>query len=377
LVLRHVHILSISGDPGRERTVVIGDGKILAIGDDAAVAVPAGAVTIEGSGGFLLPGLIDMHVHMRMVDAPRYLRAGILTVRNMWGHSAIPPLMRSIQNGTVLGPDIVSASPGLDGPPAQWPETQLITDPTLADTVVGAQLGWPFIKVYQSLSAPVFSAIVEAARRRGLPVVGHVPTAVSIEDALNARMVSIEHLTGYDRAVSRQGRIGTWGWVDVDTTRFRALAMATATAGTWNCPTLAIYTVLAKQNSPADWPAITEHRRQFVRWLHLAGARVVAGTDAGINVVPPGSSLIDEMKELEASGYTPVEALAAATVNAAELLLGHRELGTVGVGAPAQLVLVPTSPLEDLSVFSRLVGVVQHGRWLPAATIDSAIQAHK
>jgi hypothetical protein len=94
---------------------------------------------------------------------------------------------------------------------------------------------------------------------------------------------SIEHLTGYDRAVSRTGRAGTGGWADADVSRFAALAERSARAGVWNCPTLAIYAELAKQHSAADRELIVRNRRRSsVRELSRAGGGAfLLGTDAG------------------------------------------------------------------------------------------------
>jgi imidazolonepropionase-like amidohydrolase len=365
LLIRNVNLIAM--DPAgvqSGRSVLIRNGQITLIGPVGTTEAPPGAAVLEGAGRFLLPGLIDAHVHIRRADAPAYLRSGILTVRNMWGHSGIGPLMAAIESGTVAGPTIVSTSPGLDGSPPYWPETQVVLDPAVADSVVQAQVdvGWRSLKVYQQLTQPVFSAIVAAARARGVAIVGHVPTRVTIEEALASGMRTIEHLTGYDRAVSRSARIGTQGWADAEVTRFDELAQATRQAGVWNCPTMAIYVRIAEGHAGAERDRIVAMRRQFVGALRRAGAEIVAGTDAGIDVVPPGASLLDELRELEASGMTRAEALAAATVSSARML-GRTDLGRITVGASAQLMLVRDNPLDDLGALASVAGIVRHGRW--------------
>jgi imidazolonepropionase-like amidohydrolase len=229
--------------------------------------------------------------------------------------------------------------------------------------------GWIALKVYQSLTLPVYDAVMAAARARGVLAMGHVPTAVTVQHALASGQRSIEHLGGYDRAVSRQGRIGTWAWIDVDASKFTTLAQATAQAGTWNCPTLAIFRTLAQRHTASERAAIVENRRRFVRELARQGAPLLVGTDAGIDVVAPGSSIHDELSELVAAGFTPYEALLGATREAGRFL-GVAGLGTVAAGAPAQLVLLEANPLANIANAQRVSGIVLAGEWFSVSRLQ-------
>src|SRR5690349_16810442 len=304
------------------QTIVVRDGVIAAIGPRASVQVPSDAVVIDGNGRYVMPALIDMHVHLSAADLDAYLDAGVGTVRNMWGHSGIATMRRDIDAGTRRGPTILSASPGVDGSPPQWPGTLLVTSAGDARAIVRAQkdAGWPYLKVYTRLSRESFDSVMVAARAVGITPLGHVPLDVDVAHAIEMGMRSIEHLTGYDRAVSRTGRSGTWAWIDADVSRFSALAELSAPAGVWNCPTLAIYSELAKQHSAAERETILRNRRLFVRELTRAGAKILLGTDAGIDVVAPGVSVHTELRELVAAGLTPFDALRAGTTSAAEFL---------------------------------------------------------
>lgn len=368
LVVQDVRVIDMQGDLGLDRrTVVIAAGRIQAIGD-ATTPRPPDAVVIQGRGRHLVPALVDMHVHVRAEDLPAYLAAGVTTVRNMWGWPELPALIARVERGEIAGPRIISASQGLDGDPAQWPATRVVSTPEDGARAVREQVqaGWRFLKVYTRLSREAYAAIMNEAAAAGVPVVGHVPFAVPIEEALARGQHSIEHLTGYDRRVSRSGRAGTWGWADADPSRYVALAQATRNAGVWNCPTLAVYVALSRRDSPADVEVIAERRRQFVRQLFSAGAPLLAGSDAGIGVVPPGHSLHDELAELVAAGLTPYQALQTATVDAGEFL-GIPGLGTIAVGAPADLLLIPDNPLDDIARLQRFDGLVYRGAWTPAA----------
>jgi imidazolonepropionase-like amidohydrolase len=203
-----------------------------------------------------------------------------------------------------------------------------------------------------------------AAKDIGIPALGHVPFNVDIRHALESRMKSIEHFTGYDRAVSRTGRGGTTGWIDADAARYPSLVSATVAAGVWNCPTLAIYSELSKQHGAADRDVIIRNRRALVRALSQAGAKLLVGTDAGIDIVAPGTSIHDELREFVAAGLTPFDALRGATISAAEFL-GRSELGRVVIGARADLLLLEGNPLSNIENANRIAGVVLGGAWLP------------
>jgi len=352
------------------QTVIATDGRVAIIGPLATTAVPVGALTIDGRGRTLIPGLIDAHVHLRAADISAYLSSGILTVRNMWGHDGITRLQADISAGRVAGPTIYSLSPGLDASPPSWPYTQLVDDATRADSVVAVQqaAGWTTLKLYWRLSAAAFDSIVASARRRQLRIAGHVPAAVTIQHALAAGMESIEHYTGYDQAVSRSGQGGTFGWADADTSRFAPLVEATVRSGTWNCPTMAINTMLAAQQGPEAQRRVVQHRRRFTRMLHELGALLVAGTDAGINLTVPGTSMLDELREFVAAGFTNWEALRLATVEPGRLLRVP-QLGTITIGAPAELLLLNGNPADDIEALRTPAGILLHGAWIEGAAL--------
>ena len=373
IVLTDVRVVPMTSEQRLDnQTVIISGGRILAIEPAGSTAYPAGAVAINGRGRVLVPALIDMHVHLKRADLPAYLRAGITTVRNMWGHDAVAAMKREIESGSLVGPSIYSTSNGLDGTPPQWPFTRLVLDARDADSVVQHVVaeGWSAVKVYQQLQADVYDSIMFAAQRRGIPVDGHVPTAVTVQRALQLRQRSIEHLSGYDRAVSRRSGTGSFAWADIDDSMFPELVRQTVAAGTWNCPTMAIFLQLAQQHPAAERATIIANRRRLVRELVRQGARLLAGTDSGIDVVSPGVSIHDELRELVAAGLSPFQALRAATADAGTFL-GVPHLGTIVVGAPAELMLLDNDPLVNIANTSRLAGLIRRGTWYSASALDS------
>lgn len=346
------------------RTVLVSGDRIVAVGADGTVAVPPGAASVDVAGGTLVPGLVDSHVHARSAELARYVDEGITTVRNMWGAPGLLEAAAALVRDGTVAPTVESASPGVDGPGSPWPYTQLITDPAQADALVArlAGEGWRWVKVYSHLDAPVFEALADAADARGIRLLGHVPFAVPLQRALDRRMLSIEHLTGYDLALDGLGETPAERWASVVLAEMPVLAQATARAGTWNCPTMTVVKVLMGAGPAA---AEASHRRRLlVGALHSAGARLLAGTDSGIGATEAGTSLHDELEELVASGLSPLEALQAATSSAAEFLGRVGEIGTVAPGSRADLVLVPGDPRQGVGVLRHPRGVLLRGAWL-------------
>jgi imidazolonepropionase-like amidohydrolase len=367
IVIRHATLVPMDSErtvPGQ--TIVVRDGRIAAVAPDGTFPVPSDAVLYDAAGAYVVPGLIDMHVHIRSADVAAYLDNGVTSVRNMWGFDALPAYIAAVESGDVVAPAIYSASPGLDANPVSWPQTQIVEDPALADGVVGAQVaaGWRFIKIYNRLSPEVFDAIVLSARTRGIPVIGHVPFAVPVEHALDSGMASIEHLTGYGLAVTTDsGTSPVNSWIHVDASRMPALAARTAAAGTWNCPTMSVIDFLSQSLDPATRNAVLGNRAAFVRALRDAGARLLAGTDSGIGYTQPGTSIHDELADLVGAGLTPYEAIRAATSGAAEFLEEQDDVGTIAAGKRADLLVVARNPLADVGALRKPTGVMLRGAW--------------
>ena len=376
IAIRHASVVPMDSERVvTGQTVLVVDGRIAAVGPDGLFPVPADAVLYDAGGAYVVPGLVDMHVHVRSADMAAYLDNGVTSVRNMWGFTALPPFIAKIESGEVAGPTIYSASPGLDANPVSWPQTQIVEDPALADGVVAAQVaaGWRFVKIYNQLSPEVFDAIVLSARTRGIPVVGHVPFAVPVEHALDSGMASIEHLTGYGVAVTTDSNAGPANsWIHVDASRMPALAARTAAAGTWNCPTMSVIEFLTRSVDPATRSATLGNRALMVGALHDAGARLLAGTDSGIGYTDAGTSLHDELADLVGAGLTPYEAIRAATSGAAEFLGAQDDIGTISAGKRADLLVVAGNPLADVAALRRPTLVMRRGAWLVPGAARSA-----
>jgi imidazolonepropionase-like amidohydrolase len=328
------------------QTIVVEDAHVVAIGDVGAIAIPNDARVIYGRGRWLVPGLVDMHVHVIETDLPRYVENGITTVRDLAGLDSVLALV-----GRERAPRILASSKLLTGANPSNPFfSRPVTRVEDAAPAVDEQLarGCTSIKVYDGLAADVYDAIVAAAHARGVKVAGHVTNRITAMHAM-AMQDSIEHLSGYPLGIDDRG-----------------YAEASRESGVWNCPTMVVFTQYVTRNTPEPQRTqLLNARQAMLRALDEAGARILAGTDAGY-LVPAGVALHDELDELIAAGLTPFEALSAATRSAGEYL-GDPTLGIIAIGARADLVLVAENPLENITTLRTPAGVMLRGRWIPYA----------
>lgn len=400
------------------QTVIVRDGAIESFGSSDQLEVPAEALIVDGRGKYLMPGLVDMHVHIQFEDDMLlWVANGVTSVRNMWGNTGkmlqlgFPDqlaLRKQIEQGALFGPTIYTAGPVMEGSPAFHPLAEVFDSPELArESVVWQKAqGYDFIKVYDHLSPEVYQAIIEAARENDILVVGHVPFAVGLDGVLAGGQLTIEHLTGY---------------IDPDAAKFiipedqlDEYAVKTRDAHVWNTVTLSEYPksretpegVERLKNQPgivyyspfwnlvtpffykmsgeshtyagADYPQhIAVLNREMVRALHEADAGILLGTDAAQSYHIPGFSIHEELAMLVEAGLNPYEAIEAGTRNAAEAMGKSDEFGTIEAGKRADLILLDGNPLEDVSNANRISGVMLRGRWLSKSDLGAMLDSLK
>src|SRR5262249_42378922 len=188
--------------------------RIESISPSGKTKLPENSDMIDATGKFLIPGLVDAHLHLTGSREPRGSREfflpllianGITTVRDMGGYlESLKPLREEIQRGKRVGPQIFFAGPYLDGSPPSFQPSLVVTNATQAseDVRTLVQQGVDFIKVQSILSREAYFAIAAAAKREHMTLVGHVPDRVTAFEASDAGQKSIEHLTGVLRSCS-------------------------------------------------------------------------------------------------------------------------------------------------------------------------------
>ena len=407
-----------------DQTVVIRGDRIAAMGPATSTPLPPGATRIDGRGKWLMPGLIDMHVHLNDPDdGSLYVANGVTTIRNMWGFPETLAWRKEYATGQRLGPAVYTTGPILDGRPPIWQGSTVIETAAAADREVAAEkaAGYDFVKVYSRLSPAAYRGILAAARRHGMRVVGHVPDAVGVLGVLDSKgQESIEHLTGYLGAAQSQGSraAGMTDWnakrrelvSHIDAAKIPRLARRSRDAGVWNCVTLIVgqrFSALEhrdslialpevryatsemvsqwdpakdfrlKHTTAADYVAmraVTAFQMRMTRALRDAGARLLLGTDTSNPFVVAGFSAHQELALLVEAGLTPYEALRAGTADAADFLHAGTEIGRVKTGLRADLILVDADPLQEVRAAARRSGVMLRGRWMPAAELDTELE---
>lgn len=393
------------------RTVLVRDGRVEEIGKSRRIIVPKNYRVVRGGGRYLMPGLVDVHVHVEEEDdLLLYAANGVTTVRNMWGNTGFKravgypdqlELRGEVERGEILGPRIFTTGPVMEGEPPSTPIMPVVRTPQEARASVAWQAGkgYDFVKVYDNLSPEVYRAVLDEARKQGMPVVGHVPGKVGLDAALAGGQLTVEHLIGYlDPDAARLAVPGE----DLE-----SYALRTREAGVYNCPTIGLYQKLVPEGevdnlergtdglryvSPrtrATWRLFLPQMREDVtypgndypdrieelyksttRVLHEHGAIIVAGTDASNPYLVPGFSLHDELENLTEAGLSPYEALQAATTNTAEALGEPRGAGTVAEGMRADLILTQDNPLRDVAKVERPAGVMLGKHWLPEDDLE-------
>lgn len=422
LAVEHVTLVPMtSGTPVADQTLVVRDGRIVALGAAGSVEVPEGALRIDGRGKFLMPGLADMHVHTWSEDdLYLFVANGVTTVRNLFGNELHLDWRAKIERRELVGPRLYTAGPIIDGENPVWPGSVALDDPDMAAEVVAEQkeAGYDFLKPYAKLSPECYEALVIAGEEAGLRLMGHVPGALSIHDVLAAGQHTIEHLDGWAEAAQPGEALRdidfsreSLAWQTVEDAKLAALARAMKERGTWNCPTLVVMKKWAKGAAAEERLAAPEMRfvspmtklawgpespmnylarmpdlaitsahaahgpkLRAVRALRDAGAGILLGTDMGNPYVTAGFAVHEELGYLVEAGLTPYEALRAGTADAARCMDAADDWGTLAVGLRADLLLLDANPLEDVRHAARRAGVVLNGRWFPEAELRAELE---
>ena len=360
------------------QTVVMRAGRIIALGPSNAVRPPAGARVIDGRGKFLIPGLVDAHVHLEEdADLPQFVASGVTTVRDLMGSPETLAWRESTADGRAVGPRIIAAGPLFAGPEVPWRKKFTTENPDSARAEVRRQhaAGYDLIKIYDGLTPAVYAAVMDEARTLGITATGHIPQTVHLGGVLAAKQ-NLEHT---DKLV-----FDMWGH-SFDTTRIDSVVRAIAAAGVFVTPTIASMQQLARVGSggfdsllarpdarrvgpvtldvwcsytsrlrnyrqiPAGtlYNSYTDFQMKVIRAEQRVGVPLIAGTDYPNAMLAPGASLIEELVALHESGLSNVEALRSATTTAGRAI-GDTMSGVVTVGARADVVLLTANPLDDL-----------------------------
>jgi imidazolonepropionase-like amidohydrolase len=389
----------LAGRVVEEPVVVITDGRIASVAGrgGARPAIPEGARRIDLPGKTILPGLIDMHVHLD--SNPRYggytglqftdqfwtvqgvanaramLEAGFTTVRNVGSDNySDVAYKQAIEEGLVAGPRIVPAAHSIGATGGHCDQTYLPPSFEAKGKAVGdgpqelrtrvreqRKYGAEVIKVcatggvfsrntepgQQQLSEEELRAIADEARQWGLRTAAHAHGAEGIKAAIRAGIDTIEHASlvdaeGIRLAAARKQPV--WFSMDIFNTDY------TQAEGRRNG--------VLEDNLRKD-REIAQIQRDNFRRAHAAGVKMVFGSDAG--VMPHGTAG-GQFRYMVGYGMTPIEAIQAATRNAAQALGRERDVGAIAVGRYGDIIAVDGDPLRDVRALEDVDVVIKGGR---------------
>ncbi len=417
LVLQHARLFDPeAGKVVPETTVVISGNLIQAVGHDGEVTIPAGAEVIDAKGKALLPGLWDMHTHLGEDDGLLNMAAGVTTVRDLANDvDKLQDLRKRWESGEAVGPRVLMAG-FMDGPgPFAGPTKVLVsTEKEALDWVDRyASMGYVQIKLYSSLDPKLVPAIIKRAHEKGMRVSGHIPNGMIAEDAVRAGFDEIQHVNflvlnfldrGIDtRTPARFTEVGQHAAeLDLNSDKVKSFIALLKEHGTVSDPTLATFEALYMAPANAVGPTYAsvvdrfppQVRRGFVgggltappgqeqRYhdsyrnmeklvlaLHEAGVPIVAGTDALC-----GFALHRELELYVDAGFTPIDALRAATLVPAKVMKRDKDLGSVAAGKLADLILVDGDPTARISDVRRVVLTIKDGVVYDPAALYRAIE---
>ena len=402
IAITNVTVIDVAGGaPQRGVTVLTRGHEIVEIGPD--VSVPVRAVHVDATGKFLIPGLWDMHAHHQGTGAQSvdlFIANGVVGTRDMGADvDFILPLRDRIRRGEILGPEILATGPILDDRPSHWPFRRQVRNAEEARTAVRdlKARGVDFIKVHDGTPREAFFAIADEAKKAGLPLVGHVPNDVTVEEAVDAGIKSIEHFANY--RVLQCSANPPHKQIACDE-RFDKLAANRV----WQTPTMTFFQLipdmftgkplphaeyasdelLAMTRANVTESKLDERALSFFRTNNNTSLKTIhdmfsrgVGFLAACDGLVPGFCLHDELEWMTKAGLTPLQALRTATINPATFLARERTQGTVAVGKRADLVLLERDPSAEIRNTRRIAAVVVGGRLVAGPELDRIVESHR
>jgi imidazolonepropionase-like amidohydrolase len=368
-------------------TVVVEKGRIVAAGPSASTTVPASARRIDVAGKTIIPGLWDSHAHLHQIEwIPTYIAAGVTSVRDMGSEWPLLVAMRSaIRSGKVTGSNLFFAGL-IDGPGLQGFGEFSASTPEEGRAIVRRyhQLGFEMIKIYMALAPEVMAAICSEAHKLDMRCTGHVPTSMDLHEAIDAGMDQLAHFPVRGDLATDEGKkqiahflakktifdpTASWGEIGG---KSAAEPMENIQPVLQHLPRPLLQDHVASLGqSPSD--TATSHARLArmlanIKAAHDAGVPIIAGTDEGI----PAYSVYRELELYVKAGFSPMEALRAATAVAAQAMRVDKDLGTIETGKRADLLVLDANPLDNISNVRTVRFVMKDGRMFDSAALWTA-----
>lgn len=400
IVFLHANVITMENEQVlNDYSVFTHNGVIIKMEPTSSAFIADSFFTIDATGKYLMPGLADMHTHIRYKeDILPYAANGITTVLHMGGPSEILQFRSEAANKQIISPTIF-ASGFVDGPGSRG---RIVTTPAAAENAVMEikNQGWDFIKAYNSIPLDAYTALMNKASEQNINVIGHGVRAPGIKGALNSGQVMIAHAEEYLYAYFNN---------NTDESLIPAAVTDTKNAGAYVTPNLITYETIAKQwGQPAvlaqmltqpemkyvspKWKNESWKQFDFIRrpgninaqynFLKLltkkfsdGGVPLLLGTDTPFMIGEAnGFAIHEDLRNFISCGLTTYQALCTGTKTAGEFIqkyvAGSEPFGLIKEGYKADLLLLSANPLLDVGNVKLRVGVMINGRWLNEAKLQ-------
>jgi len=409
-IIGAVLIDGTGGPPRSDSVVIVAGSRIRAVGNRANMPIPAGVEKINGMGKFLVPGLIDLHVHLgtrsgAKYDAAEYTREriernlntylyyGVTTVRSMGtDRQAAFDVRKAERDGQLVTANIFTAGKGFTAPgghPSQEvgdvvfqtnsPEEARKDVDLLGGEQVDAIKMWvdDLGHTAPKIKPAVTDAILDEARKFNIPVTAHIYSLGDTEHLVNAGTAGFLHMIQDTEDIDPAfiAKLRDLRTVFAPTLVRQELDFLYAEHPEMlNDPEVgrsvdADVIAAAKQAAQANHQAAQE-RQDYERAVHntrklaAVGVPIGVGSDGGSNLDFPGLMTHRELELLAEAGLSPMDVIVAATRTGALALRKTDELGTIEPGRMADLLLVSANPLEDVRNLRKIDRIMLHGEWV-------------
>jgi len=399
IVITNARVIDGTGAAPVERArIVIEADKIVRIGPVEKVATPPGADIVDLGGHTVIPGLIDLHFHIETDPkmALRQLSHGVTAFRDpgQWNEKFVE-LRRMITADGLPGPRIFTTGPHIDGDNPAYPADSVVArDPEEArrQAEISVREGASALKIYFRLPFASAKAVIDVCNERHIPCTAHLEL-LDARDLFAAGLHGIEHVTSlgigivpriqaevYRQSVlarndaRRDGRYALFANADLDGPEAKALYGVLRERHPWIDPTLAVFERRADRPpqdvKPEFVPTLVAgfaKMKLLTRRAAQEGARIVMGGHTDVPFAARGEAPWRELELLVESGFSPVEAITAATGTAAAFLYRSNEIGTLRPGLQADLVVIRGDATRDISAVRQTERVMIAGKWIDIA----------
>ena len=348
------------------------------------------SVLIDLSGKYVIPGLFDMHAHVAGVmknsfnqtysdeALQKLLAFGITTIRNPGGPTELSAgLKNNVSSESALGPQIFTAGRLLNTPNISIPFVEKkVNSVSEVDEEINnqAKAGVDFIKLYVGLTPDLVKEAIDKAHSLGLKVIGHL-FLTSWTEAANDKIDFLTHgvpvspylLSSQIRETFMkygEGPFDHFLWlelVEVNSKEINEMIESLVKNNVYVDPTLSVYESMVKDD-PANGQQIWSKVLQLTKKMHDNGVKLLSGTDIPNFDLVPGKSLHHELELLANAGIPTSNILQIATKNGAEALGISNYTGTIEKGKEADLIVLLSNPVENISSTKNIEMVINNGR---------------